>query len=59
MHVLDLWSASTRGCGRLLEPAELEAPLRGAGLDAVRSLRLLPGESYFAFSGDEPASGRG
>lgn len=54
MHLLDLWSASTRGCGRLPEPAELESQMREVGFEAVRSLRLLPGESYFAFAGDEP-----
>ncbi len=55
MHLLDLWSASTRGCGRLPEPAELEGQLREAGLSSVLSRRLTPGESYFAFAGDEPA----
>ncbi len=55
MHLLDLWAASTRGCGRLPEPAELEAQMREAGLRDVRSVRLMPGESYFAFAGDEPA----
>jgi SAM-dependent methyltransferase len=54
MQVLDLWGAATRGCGRLPAVAELEDQMRRAGFVSVRSLRLLPGESYHAFAGSEP-----
>ncbi len=55
MQLLDLWSAATRGAGRLPAPAELEQQLRRAGFATVRSERLMPGESYYAFVGATPA----
>jgi len=54
MALLNLWSASTRGCGPLPEPAELVEQLGRAGFATPRSARLLPGESYFAFTGVNP-----
>jgi SAM-dependent methyltransferase len=51
MQALDIWSANTRGCGRLPEVGELEAQLREAGFADVHSRRLMPGESYYAFEG--------
>jgi len=50
-QALDIWSANTVGCGRLPEVSELTAQLRAAGFDDVRSRRLMPGESFFAFQG--------
>lgn len=55
MQLLDLWSAATRGCGRLPAPAELEEQMQRAGFEAVRSWSLIPGESYCAFAGQAPA----
>jgi protein-L-isoaspartate O-methyltransferase len=51
LQALDIWSANTEGCGRLPEVDEMEGQLREAGFSAVRSRRLIPGESYFAFQG--------
>jgi protein-L-isoaspartate O-methyltransferase len=49
MQALDIWSANTEGCGRLPEVDEMEGQLREAGFSEVRSRRLMPGESYYAF----------
>ena len=49
MQVLDIWSASTEGCGRLPAPNELESQLREAGFASVRKRNLMPGDSYYAF----------
>ena len=54
MALLNLWSASTRGCGRLPEAAELKEQIGSAGFAAPRAVRLMPGESYFAFTGVNP-----
>jgi cyclopropane fatty-acyl-phospholipid synthase-like methyltransferase len=55
MELLNLWSASTRGCGRLPDPSELEAQMRRAGFRAVSARRLMPGEAYFAFTAANPS----
>jgi SAM-dependent methyltransferase len=49
MQALDIWSANTEGCGRLPEVDELQGQLHEAGFSEIRSRRLMPGESYFAF----------
>ena len=49
MQALDIWSANTQGCGRLPEVDELQGQLREAGFSEIRSRRLMPGESYYAF----------
>jgi protein-L-isoaspartate O-methyltransferase len=54
MELLNLWGASTRGCGRLPEVDEMQEQMRRAGLVSVRAKRLVPGESFYAFVGDEP-----
>jgi hypothetical protein len=51
MQALDLWAAATEGCGPLPEPEELTAQMRAAGFGDAEAERLLPGESYFAFTG--------
>ncbi len=48
MQALDLWCASTEGCGRLPTPRELEAQLMEAGFTRVDSKNLVPGESICA-----------
>ena len=51
MWALDIWSANTEGCGRLPYVDELEAQLEKAVFAKVRSRRLMPGSSTFAFVG--------
>jgi SAM-dependent methyltransferase len=51
MVVLDLWSRSTQGCGRLPEVEEMQDQLRQAGFTSVEARSLLPTESYYAFTG--------
>jgi protein-L-isoaspartate O-methyltransferase len=50
MHALDLWAAATAGCGRLPKPEELVAQLGEAGFRDAKAERLVPGESFFAFT---------
>jgi cyclopropane fatty-acyl-phospholipid synthase-like methyltransferase len=52
--VLDLWSRSTEGAGRLPEVDELQEQLRQAGFGSVEARKLLPTESYWAFTGRSP-----
>jgi cyclopropane fatty-acyl-phospholipid synthase-like methyltransferase len=54
MITLDLWCRSTQGAGRLPEVAELQEQLRQAGFTAVEAKKLLPSESYWAFTGRCP-----
>jgi SAM-dependent methyltransferase len=53
-ELLNLWSASTQGCGRLPEVEEMQEQMRSAGLSAVNVRSLLPGDRYFAFTATEP-----
>jgi SAM-dependent methyltransferase len=48
-HAVDIWSASTEGCGRLPRVEELRAQIQEAGLTSVRARSLMPGDSYYAF----------
>jgi SAM-dependent methyltransferase len=57
LEVLNLWAVTTEGCGALPEPDHLCAQLREAGFEAVRAKRLVPFESFFAFTGRRPAAG--
>jgi SAM-dependent methyltransferase len=54
MEVLNLWSAATRDCGRLPGVEELKDQMQRAGFVSVRAKRLVAGESFHAFVGDEP-----
>jgi SAM-dependent methyltransferase len=58
LEVLNLWAVTTEGCGALPEPDRLCAQLREAGFEAVRAQRLVPFESFFAFTARRPAGGR-
>jgi 4-hydroxy-2,2'-bipyrrole-5-carbaldehyde O-methyltransferase len=51
MDLLNLWAASTAGCGPLPVADELVAQIKEAGFAEARSKRLVPGESFFAFVG--------
>lgn len=48
-EVLNVWAAMTERCGRLPSARELEQQILEAGYTSVRSRRLIPGQSYFAF----------
>ncbi|MBN1944698.1 MAG: methyltransferase domain-containing protein [Bradymonadales bacterium] len=50
-QALDLWSAMTRGSGRLPGHEELTAQMKEAGLTAVEAAHLIPGESFWSFVG--------
>jgi SAM-dependent methyltransferase len=52
--MLNVWAALTAGCGRLPAADELERQLVEAGYARVRSRRLVPGESYYAFVAQTP-----
>jgi 4-hydroxy-2,2'-bipyrrole-5-carbaldehyde O-methyltransferase len=51
MELLNLWAASTAGCGPLPAADELVAQMKEAGFAEARAKRLVPGESFFAFVG--------
>jgi SAM-dependent methyltransferase len=52
--LLYLWGAMTAGCGRLPAPAELAGQMEAAGFTAVVRRSLIPGESFWAFTGVAP-----
>jgi hypothetical protein len=49
VEVLNLWGAATRGAGRLPGKDELVGQLNEAGFKQVETMRLFPGESFYAF----------
>jgi len=53
--LLDLWGATTEGCGRLPTPAEMAGQFEEAGFHQVTRQSLIPGESFHAFVGATPA----
>ena len=48
-EALNLWSAATRGAGRLPGESELVDQLRSAGYPKVTTINLLPGDRFVAF----------
>jgi 4-hydroxy-2,2'-bipyrrole-5-carbaldehyde O-methyltransferase len=48
-ELLNLWGATTAGCGRLPGREELAAQLRAARFATVQLRRLIPGERVYAF----------
>lgn len=48
-EALNLWGAATRGAGRLPDEDELVGQFRQAGYSTVKTMNLLPGESFMAF----------
>lgn len=52
--VLDLWGAITAGCGRIPAPKELIAQIEEAGFVNVTAKRMIPGESFYTFTGTNP-----
>ena len=53
-ELLNLWGASTEGCGRLPYVSEMIQQMETAGFVKVRKKRVLPGDSFFAFVGYHP-----
>jgi SAM-dependent methyltransferase len=49
VEVLNLWSAATLTGGRLPSKRELISQLHHAGFQDVQTIRLIPGEEFFAF----------
>lgn len=49
VDVLNLWGAATLTCGRLPSKPELISQLNQAGFQDVQTMRLIPGEEFFAF----------
>jgi SAM-dependent methyltransferase len=49
VEVLNLWGAATATGGRLPGRHELISQLHQAGFQDVQTLRLIPGEEFFAF----------
>ena len=53
-ELLNLWGASTEGCGRLPYVSEMIQQMETAGFVKVRKKRMLPGDSFFVFVGYHP-----
>jgi len=49
IELLNLWGASNRHGGRLPAQDEMAQQLRQAGYSNVETMRLIPGDSFFAF----------
>ncbi len=54
MQMLDVWTSSAEGLGRLPTEEELGNQLRDAGFVDVQSKKAIPGEPYFAFVAIKP-----
>jgi 4-hydroxy-2,2'-bipyrrole-5-carbaldehyde O-methyltransferase len=48
-EALNLWGAATQGAGRLPAEEELVSQLREAGFGRVKTMNLLPGDTFVAF----------
>lgn len=51
LESLNLWAAATAGCGWLPEVKEMLGYYKDAGYVNPRSIRLIPGDKYYAFVG--------
>ncbi|HMM75941.1 MAG TPA: methyltransferase domain-containing protein [Gammaproteobacteria bacterium] len=49
MEVLNLWGAATASAGRLPSVGEMQAQLAAAGYAGVDTMRLIPGDAFYAF----------
>ncbi|MGE3774819.1 MAG: cyclopropane-fatty-acyl-phospholipid synthase family protein [Gammaproteobacteria bacterium] len=49
MEVLNLWGAATASAGRLPSVGEMRAQLAAAGYARVDTMRLIPGDGFYAF----------
>jgi hypothetical protein len=57
MHLLNVWSSSTQGCGPLPQSSDLYQLIEDAGFTQIKMKRMIPGEAYFAFIAENtPAS---
>ena len=53
-ELLNLWGASTEGCGRLPYSDEMVQQMEAAGFVRVQKIKFLPGVSFYAFVGRHP-----
>ena len=53
-ELLNLWAASTEGCGRLPTVDEMVEQMRAAGFAKIQKKKLLPGDSFYVFVGYRP-----
>ncbi len=56
VQAVDIWVSTTEGYGPLPDPDELCRQLREAGFVDVRKKRLIPFDSFWAFTATKPAS---
>lgn len=49
MEVLNLWGAATASAGRLPSVDEMQTQLAAAGYASVKTMRLIPGDAFYAF----------
>ena len=54
-QVLNLWSVMTEGTGALPDPDELCEQLKAGGFTNVQAERLIPFESFWAFTAQKPS----
>jgi 4-hydroxy-2,2'-bipyrrole-5-carbaldehyde O-methyltransferase len=54
VEILNLWGAATSTGGRLPGKRELISQLHHAGFQDVQTIRLIPGETLFAFKASSP-----
>lgn len=50
-ELLNLWSATTEGCGRLPEAEEMVEQMIAAGFEHVQKQKLMPGDAFYMFLG--------
>lgn len=55
IELLNLWGASTAGCGRLPEVDEIKKQLNEAGFTDVHAINLIPGDKFYGFKAHRPA----
>lgn len=55
IELLNLWGASTSGCGRLPTVDEMMIQLYKAGFTDVRAISLIPGDSFSCFQAYQPS----
>jgi SAM-dependent methyltransferase len=57
IEVLNLWGAATEMCGRLPRVDEIIAQFNEVGYHHVQSIRLIPGDTFFAFKAHPAVNG--
>jgi SAM-dependent methyltransferase len=54
IELLNLWGASTAGCGRLASHEELVLQLYKSGYKDVQAIRLIPADKFYGFKAHNP-----